>query len=106
MKIKQSFRYAESDNTISIVAYLTLWQRIKLLFIGHGKFKLCYRPLTYFGLTGRIERLTIDMASGRYTRSLERALEEIRRLGGNFELFLELRPKQKVGYLYLKEQLH
>jgi hypothetical protein len=128
MKIKQIFKYVELDNTIMVGTYLSLWQRLKLLFSRRGRIELIYRPMTYFELTeailngyddmritylkpnekvsGRIERLTVDMASGRYTRSLERALDEVKKLGGSYELFLELKPKQMVGYLYLKEQLH
>jgi hypothetical protein len=128
MKIKQIFKYVELDNTIIVGTYLTFWQRLRLLFTRRGRIEIAYRPMTYFELTeailvgfedmritylkpdervsGRTEKLTIDMASGRYTRSLERALEEVKKLGGSYELLLELRPKQMVGYLYLKEQLH
>ncbi len=127
MKIKHIFKYAELDNTITIGTYLSFWQRLVLLFSRNGRLTLSYRPLTYFELTeailigyedfritylkpdepvsGRTERLTLDMASGRYTRSLERALEEVKRLGGSYELFLDLRPKQMVGYLILRELL-
>lgn len=128
MKVKQIFRYVELDNTITVGTYLSFWQKLKLLFTIKGRITFAYKPLTYFELTeailngyedlcitylkqgetvpGRIEKLTIDMASGRYTKSLGRALDEVKNLGGRYELFLELRPRQMVGYLFLKEILH